>query len=314
MTHFPYENLTDVEFEELTVRLSKDILGIGAKTFATGPDGGRDSWFNGKAEKFPSSAAPWAGKFIIQAKHTRVFNASCADNDFSVNKSSVLHKEIDRLKEIQKTESFDNYLIFTNRKMPGAAHPTIIKFLQDGLAIDNIEVIGREQIDTYLSDFPHIANSFGLHKFLQPLRFYEKDLRDMIILFSQHRLAITTAAEDYIKSLDMISKEQKNIVNKLGKEYFDFMMTHSNQYFTDIQRFLTDPINDKYTRMYANTVSDLQAKIILERDRFPEFQYVIEHLVDFVVENNKEKLIEHRSLVRVFIHFMYFNCDIGKLK
>jgi hypothetical protein len=314
MNPFPYENLLDEEFETLVIRICKEILGIGAKTFSPGPDGAKDSWFEGTAETFPSTREPWSGKFIIQAKHTRTQNASCADNDFSVNKTSILAKEIERLCKIKTEHPFDNYIIFTNRKLPGGAHSAIKTMLRDGLSIDHAEIIGREQITTYLTDFPFIANNFGLHRFLAPLRFYEKDLRDLIVLFAAQRLQVSTAASKYITNLDLIGKPEKNALNNMGKEYFDFMLDHSTKHFTDIQAFLTDPRNDQYTRMYTNTVSDLKAQIILERDRFTEFQQVIEHLVSFLVENNRENLNEHRQLVRVFIHFMYFNCDIGKTK
>jgi len=53
---YPYENLTDEEFENLVIRIGKEILGIGCKTFSVGKDGAKDSWFTGKAECFPSAS------------------------------------------------------------------------------------------------------------------------------------------------------------------------------------------------------------------------------------------------------------------
>ena len=64
--------------------------------------------------------------------------------------------------------------------------------------------------------------------------------------------------------------------------------------------------------MYSNTISDLQGAITVQRNRFNEFELIIEHLVNYTVENNEEKLKDLRKIVRVFMHFMYFNCDIGK--
>lgn len=314
MNQFPYENLSDGEFEELVIRIAKELLGVGCKTFSVGKDGAKDSWFTGTAEKFPSKAAPWSGSFNLQAKHTRTANASCADNDFYVNKSSIVVKEIERLKEIQKDTPFDCYILFTNRKLPGTVHQLIVKKLNDGLGISNVEVIGREQLDTYLTDFSFIAEQFGLYQFIAPLRFYEKDLREVVVIFSEQSQTISNKATEYILNYDIVAKEEKNKLNGLSKDYFDFILKHSNQYFKDIEEFLIDPRNDKYTRMYSNTVSDLQARILLERNRFSEFQFLIEHLIDFVVERNQDKLKDIRSLVRVFIHFMYFNCDIGKTK
>ncbi len=312
MNPLPYENMTDEEFESLVIRICKEILGVGCKTFSIGKDGAKDSWFVGTAQNFPSKTAPWKGTFNLQAKHTKASSASCSDNDFSVNQKSILTKEITRLKEIIKITPFDNYIIFTNRKLTGGTHPSIIKMLQDGIGIKNAEIIGREQIDTYLTDYPQIAHQFGLYKFLAPLRFYEKELRDVIIVFAEQSITISTEAKSYLTNFTIIDKEKKNELNDLSKDYFEFLKSHSLQYFDEIENFLREPKNETYTRMYSNTVSDLQAKIILDRSRFTDFMHLIEHLVDYTVGNNEEKLRDLRKIVRVFIHFMYFNCDIGK--
>ncbi len=312
MNQYPYENLTDEEFENLVIRIGKEVLGIGCKTFSVGKDGAKDRWFTGKAEYFPSKIAPWTGTFNLQAKHTKAQSASCSDNDFSVNQSSVLSKEIARLKEVIKITPFDNYIIFTNRKLPGGIHPTIVKMLQVGLGIQNVEIIGREDIDSYLTDYPHIANQFGLYKFQAPLRFYEKELRDVIIVFSEHSKTISTVAIRYITSFTVIDKEKKNELNNLSKDYFEFLKSHSLQYFEEIEKFLRDPKNETYMKMYSNTVSDLQGAITVERNRFNEFEHILEHLIAYTVGNNEDKLKDIRRIVRVFLHFMYFNCDIGK--
>ncbi|OAV72939.1 hypothetical protein Barb6_00687 [Bacteroidales bacterium Barb6] len=309
---FPYENINNEEFENLVIRISKELFGAGCKTFSTGRDGAKDSWFEGTANRFPSEAAPWKGKTNIQAKHTTTLNASCSDNDFSVNQTSVIAKEIKRLQVVLQTTPFDNYVIFTNRKLPGEAHSNIIKMLADSLGIQHVDIIGREQLDTYLTDYPHIAYQFGLDKFLPPLRFYERDLRDIIVAFSEKRTDISTTAKDYLTSYTIIDKERKNELNNLSQEYFDFIKSHSLQYFDEIERFLHNPKNDTYTKMYSNTVSDLQEVITIERNRFNEFEYIIKHIVDYVVSNNADKLKDLRQIVRVFVHFMYFNCDIGK--
>lgn len=311
MSQFPYENLSDEEFENLIIRICKEILGVGCKTFSVGKDGAKDSWFDGTAQKFPSDAAPWTGIFNIQAKFTKTHNASCSDNDFSVNQTSILTKEITRLKEVNKITPFNNYIIFTNRKLSGEK-VSLIQKLKNEIGVQNADIIGREQIDTYLTDYPVIAYRFGLNKFLSPLRFYEKDLRDVIIVFSEQSKAISTEAKSYITSFTVIDKEKKNELNNLSKEYFEFLKSHSLQYFEEIETFLRDPKNETYTRMYSNTVSELQAKIILDRNSFNDFMHLIEHLVDYAVGNNLDQLKDLRKIVRVFIHFMYFNCDIGK--
>jgi hypothetical protein len=311
MNQFPFENLTDEEFENLVIRIGKEVLGIGCKTFSVGKDGAKDSWFIGTADYFPSKTAPWTGTFNIQAKHTKIYNASCSDNDFSVNQTSILAKEISRLNEVKKKTPFDNYIIFTNRKLSGEK-VSLIQKLKDEIGVKNVDIIGREQINTYLTDYPHIADQFGLYKFIAPLRFYEKELRDVIIVFNEQSKTISTEAKSYITSFTVIDKEKKNELNNLSKDYFEFLKNHSLQYFEEIEKFLRDPKNKPYMKMYSNTVSDLQDAITVERNRFNEFEHIIKHLVDYTVGNNEDKLKDLRKIVRVFIHFMYFNCDIGK--
>ena len=311
MNNFPFENLTDTEFEDLVIRVCKEILGIGCKTFSVGRDGAKDSWFTGTAQYFPSTITPWSRTFCIQAKHTTVPNSSCSDNDFSVNNTSIIAKEIKRLKEEIKQNPFQNYILFTNRKLSGEK-VSLIQRLKNEIGALEADIIGREQLTTYLNDYPQIANQFGLHKFIAPLRFFEKDLKEVIIVFSDQTKDIAKEADDYIKNFSVVEKDKKNELNNLSKEYFAFINTHSLSYFKQIEVFLVEPRNSKYTGMYSRTVSDLQAKIILERDSFTDFMHLIEHLVEFVVQNNLTELNDLRDKVRVFIHFMYFNCDIGK--
>ena len=79
---FPLYYLNSEDFENLSALICDRILGTGTIVFSTGKDGGRDAKFTGKANNFPSDAAPWDGKFIIQAKHTTSPNASCTDSEF----------------------------------------------------------------------------------------------------------------------------------------------------------------------------------------------------------------------------------------
>lgn len=308
---YTYENLNDQEFEALVIRLCKELFGIACKTFSPGKDGAKDSWFEGRAQNYPSQLKPWEGRIIIQAKHTTIVNASCSDREFSENASSILEKEIKRLNEIKKTNPFDCYIIFTNRKLGGIAHTKIISNLREKLGIQNVEIIGREELDKFLTDYPHIAEHFGFGNFDTPLRFYEKDLKDMIIYFHENRTEIGEDLSNYITKFESIDKEKKNELNKLSKEYFDFIKKSSIQYFEEIERFLKDPKNEKYTLMYGNTINDLQEAIIVERSRFDTFDQIMKHLVDYVVKRNEDNLKDRRNFVRVFIHFMYFNCDIG---
>lgn len=313
-TRYQYENLDETEFENLVIAICQNILGVGCKTFSVGKDGGKDSWFSGTAQNYPSTTAPWSGIFIIQAKHTASSEASCSDNNFHGNRTSIISKEILRLQDIQKDDPFDNYLIFTNRKLAGGEHPKIRRTLISGLGINNVEIFGKEEFDTFLEISPSIVQRFGLHKFNMPERFYEKDIQDVILLFDDMNNIFDTNFSQEGNMLLNIDKREKNILNNLSNEYFQFILDQSLAYFTEIESFLKDPKNRKYNLKYRNTVSDLQAFIIQNREKFLSFMDIIEYIVKCIVGLDREDILERRSLVRIFVHFMYFNCDIGKTK
>lgn len=299
---YPLENLTDTEFENLVALICSEILGTGTVVFSVGKDGGKDARFNGKANNFPSKSELWKGKIIIQAKHTQRPDASCSDSDFqSILKKSVI-PAINKLKE---NNEIDYYLLFANRKLSGIQDAKIEDIFEDKTDIEN-RLIGLETIELWLTQYPNIAKTLNLNKLLLPLSFDENDLR--IIVNSFNKL-------DKIKGdLSKIPKnrdiENKNKLNALSKEYFDNVIKKNLIYFEQIREFLKDSINKEYLDKYENTIDDINAKIVVYRTDFEKFEMILEFLYDFIVENNTE-LKNKRRLVRLFLHYMYYNCDIG---
>jgi len=181
MRNSPLHDLYWQEFEKLVILICERILGTGTIIFSEGPDGGRDGKFTGKAEKFPSKAKPWEGKFIIQAKHTKKPTAKCSDSDFK----NELKKEVKkRLKNLVANNEVDYYLIFTNRKLSGITDARISDFIDINLNVEN-RVIGDERIQLWLEEYPEIVKTLKLNDLFLPLQFYEKDLKDIIIKFSE---------------------------------------------------------------------------------------------------------------------------------
>ena len=298
---YPLENLTDTEFENLVALICSEIFGTGTVIFTDGKDEGRDAEFNGIANNFPSKSKPWSGKIIIQAKHTQRNNASCSESDFqSILKTSVI-PAIQKLKEKNK---IDFYLLFTNRKLSGVQHPKIEDIFDGKTEIEN-RVIGLETIELWLKQYPAIAKTLNLNKLLLPLSFDENDLKEIINSFSKINKKKGNLPE--IPERDI---EKKNQLNNLSKEYFNNAIKKNLIYLDQIREFLMDPINTEYLNKYENSIDDINEEIIVHRDDFDKFDMIFSYLYKFIIENNPE-LNNNRNLVRLFLHYMYYNCDIG---
>lgn len=303
---YPLHNLDDKEFETLVVLICKEILGIGIIVYSDGKDGGRDGKFNGTANRFPSEADPWNGKFIIQAKHTSTPEASCSDSSFN----TILKKELPRLRKLKEDGKVDYYLLFTNRKLSGVQDPKIEDFIDKEVGVMNT-ILGEETIQLWLQSYPKIARTLGLNKLLMPLQFYEKDLQEIIIGFSETKITkekLRTIQSD----LTRIPIEEKNRLNNLRKIYFDNVLKESFSDFERIKSFIEDPKNSEYKTKYDNTISDLQEEIIINWDEYNFFEDILNYLYKLILDESNKNLIKNRKLIRVFLHYMYFNCDIGK--
>lgn len=102
--------LDPATFEHLVNTIAIKILGMGVSSFAPGPDGGRDGYYEGEAE-YPSPAEHWTGIWYIQSKfHTP---------SLSGDPQKWLQKQVrDEIQEFMRPESGrvipDNWIIATN--------------------------------------------------------------------------------------------------------------------------------------------------------------------------------------------------------
>jgi len=304
---YPLNNLNSREFENVVASICEEILGIGTLIFSEGKDGGRDAIFSGRANSFPSIASPWEGKIIIQAKHTVKNGASCSESDFS----AIVRKEVPSIKALKDNDKLDYYIIFTNRKLSGVQQPKIADLIKES-GVENI-VIGEEKIQQWLQDYPSIVRKHNLSKLLLPLEFYEDDLKVLITQFSKIDFN-SEKIQKIIRINSRIPMSEKNNLNKLSEEYFNEVFTKSINDFSKIEAFIKDPKNKKIKNFYDNTIDDIQSKIIVKRNEFRTFEEIIEHLYDFVFHRNSSELKDSRRLIRTFLHYMYFHCDIGVMK
>jgi len=303
---YPLNELNDQDFEDLVVAICQEILGIGTIKFSTGIDGGRDARFDGKANRFPSEADPWSGKIVIQAKHTEKLNASCSDSDFQ----TILKKEVkEKLTTLKENKLVDYYILFTNRKLSGIQDAKIETFVDETADVPNL-VLGDEIIQLHLSQNPSVAKRQNLTRLLLPLRFDEQDLRAIIEAFHNTKPQ-KTAIKEVLQNKKYVQMDNKNELNNFSKEYFDSVVKTHYTHFVSIENFLADPINKQFKTYYENTIDDLNAKITIKREEYSKFEEILDYLYDFVMMNNQD-LKDKRKLVRVFLHYMYCECDIGR--
>ncbi|MCF6340104.1 MAG: restriction endonuclease [Sulfurimonas sp.] len=305
---YPLNELSSGEFENVVASICEEILGTGIIVFSEGKDGGRDAKFTGRANSFPSEASPWDGKIIIQAKHTVKIGASCSDSDFS----TTLKKEVLSIKDLKDDEKLDYYFIFTNRKLSGLQDPKIEDFITDELDVENV-VIGEERIQKWLHDYPSIVKKNNLSRLLLPLEFYEEDLKILITRFSEIDFD-GEELQEITRNNDRIPISEKNDLNKLSQDYFNSIFKKSMNDFSKIETFIKNPKNREIQNFYDNTIDDIQSKILVKRSEFSTFEEIIEYLYDFVFQNHSDELKNDRRLIRTFLHYMYFHCDIGVME
>lgn len=110
---------------------------------------------------------------------------------------------------------------------------------------------------------------------------------------------------------DKISLDEKNKINKLGKDYFEMMVAHHQSHFHRIQSFLSDPKNRQYENLYHNIVDEIRSKLSANNN-FTNFEQVLIWLYDSTLSSQKPEITKNRRLLNVLLSFMYFSCDIGK--
>lgn len=303
---YPLNELNDQEFEDLVVAICHEILGIGTIKFSTGKDGGRDAKFDGKAKRFPSEAEPCNGKIVIQAKHTEKLNASCSDSDFQ----SILKKEVkEKLISLKEANLVDYYILFTNRKLSGIQDAKIESFIDETTGVSNF-ILGNEIIQFHLKQNPCVVRNQNLNRLLLPLQFYEQDLKTIIEAFYRNKPQ-KREIDKIFQNKKYVKMDRKNSLNNLCKEYFNSVIKSHYTHFDSIENFLSDPINRQFKVYYENTIDDLNAKITIKREEYSRFEELLDYLYEFVMMNNPD-LKDKRKLVRVFLHYMYCECDIGR--
>ncbi|NKI19124.1 hypothetical protein HCU74_17080 [Spongiibacter sp. KMU-166] len=311
MKKYAYEDMGEDQFESLVVNICTDLFGLGVQAFAKGPDGGRDAKFVGTSAQFPSTASPWKGTTIIQAKHTNGINKSFGDNDFfsPTSTGSVIHKEIPRIQNLKKSKKLDNYIIFSNRRYPAGAGEKICDFIssQCGISKASIFLVGLEQLDSWLKKFPSAAENANLNPIDAPLIVSPDDLSDVVAALANHDFKSIAGSQPPTERIPYATKNKINMMSE------PFAKVLRNRYLKDtpiIDSFLNAPENDILRRQYEEVVEEFELKIIAKRTEFQKFDDVYNYIIDLLFSRDPV-LSKNRPLTRSMLFYMYWCCDIG---
>ncbi|MHB8088250.1 MAG: ABC-three component system protein [Anaerolineaceae bacterium] len=310
---FAYEDISDEQFEKLIVLLCQKLLGMGVQGFAKGVDGGRDAKFVGVAQLLPSTAGPWKGTVIIQAKHTNGYNRSFSESNFfnpdSVN--SVISMEVPRIKKLRNSMQLDHYMLFANRRLTGNTESEIRTHIAKlcGLSEQSIMVIGVEQLESWLKQFPDVPVKADLDPVDSPLIVSPDDLSEVVQALAKY-LDETVNALD-APPIPRTPYETKNTINNMSAEYGKTLRKKYLKETAQVKDFLAAPENEELLRMYESIVDEFQFKIISKRKNYQYFDEVMEYLFDLLF-NRDSVLSAKKRLTRVMLFYMYWNCDIGE--
>ncbi len=307
------ENINNADFERLVNAICQNILGIGVIEFSPGKDGGRDGKFTGTAQNYPSTKDSWTGKFIIQAKHTENYLASCSDNDFG----KIIDDEIIKIKKLKENGEIDNYLLFTNRKYSGVKGERLLNKIIKETGVENCAIIGKETINNqYLSSNKDIVKQFKLDINHIQFDFSDEEIKDIILAFKSQLPEIKTEIKEEVDKLKqdftIIDKKDKNKKNRLSEEYFnEFIVGESLMDFDKIEKFLNNPLNENLKDYYFDTAYELNQLIFLKRDNFGLFEEIFFFIYKLICDGSAS-LKKSKRHVMVFLHYMYYECLIGK--
>lgn len=301
---FPFHDLGDKNFEDLVSAICQNILGTGAVVFADGKDGGRDGTFEGTAQNFPSTSSPLSGKFIVQAKLTGNPVASCSDSTFE----TILKNEEPKILKLIKAGELEHYLVFTNRKKPATKTIEKEKYLKS-LGLKSAHIFGVEQLRTWLIAYPKIWSDLGFNVFEKSFAIQTSDITEIITAF--HTTVDSDAILTAATNLTYVPKKEKNRINGLSKEYFQEILDHSLQYFRYIEDFLKNPRNIDFKDKYEDTTDEIRRKLISADPPFEKFDEALTTIIDLVTSQNPS-LSGKRRFASIFLHYMYYTCDIGQ--
>ncbi|MBK8259980.1 MAG: hypothetical protein IPK80_01420 [Nannocystis sp.] len=300
-------------FEQLIGRLCVHLLGAGTKVFSSGPDGGIDASFEGQAEAWPSSTAQWAGRWIVQAKHTENPAAAVSDSTFSSDgASSVISEEIAKL-TANGGPRCDHYLLYTNRRGTPQAIASIEERLKADLGVQNAQVVTAPMLDGLLSKYPAALVQPLAEAFAMPLTLDVDTVAAALeVLIGELGSRSTSRAK--ASKIQRTSLATKNALNAVGSELDHVYNAALHEDLGVMERFLAAP--DRHTDglrdAYLSFCDSAKDQLVLARTQSVPLAGFLVQLIRRVCENHEFLSTgQGPRAVRAMVYYMYWICDLG---
>lgn len=70
--------------------------------------------------------------------------------------------------------------------------------------------------------------------------------------------------------------------------------------------------NAELSEKYLESAEEIQSKIMTYKDDYESLEKIFDIVIEHIFSNLSEKNLKKKKIVRVFIYYMYFSCDIGQ--
>jgi hypothetical protein len=294
------------DFEDLVRDLGMRVLGAALSPFKAGPDRGRDARFEGIPNEWPSKQGQEHGQYILQCKHTQRAGACCSEEDFKAQ----LRKEVPKVKALVASKEMSHYMVFTNRTKPSNEDDAFRARFAKISGLSKSWLLGNENLHLLLREHFDIWERYE-EEIRNPIRFNRDDLIQIIHDFAS--FVRQGDGQPRSESLQHLKLQDKNRVNSISDGYFSELQRHSMPQFDQIRTFLENPRNENNLNLYRDTADDLrgQLRTMLAHNTVSSLEEGFDQVREKFIASD-DKLKGKRRWIRVFVDYMYSNCDIGQ--
>jgi hypothetical protein len=162
-----------------------------------------------------------------------------------------------------------------------------------------------------LSEQNNLAKESEFLYSIGPANFSWDDLREIIVELHSS-IVIDETEEESKYDFTTVDINSKNIINRLGEEYYNSVVIRHEPYFNRISSFLSSPINTDIRELYYQIVDEIRSKIALSRDSYERFELFLNTFTDMAVKDMRDGRSQYRRTLNILMSFMYVNCDIGR--